>query len=161
MTEVRFYHLQRMPLERALPTMLERTLARGQRAVVIAGSEERVEALAAQLWTWRPDSFLPHGTARDGNAARQPIWLTAADENPNGAEVLFLTDGAGTARLASFQLCADLFDGNDAAAVAAARRRWAACKAAGHSLTYWQQDEAGRWRSESRDSATGGQGPET
>ena len=45
MTEIRFYHLQRTALEAALPPMLEKTLERGQRAVVMAGSEERVEAL--------------------------------------------------------------------------------------------------------------------
>ena len=45
MTEVRFYHLQRKTLEDALPQILEKTLERGWRAVVMAGSEERVEAL--------------------------------------------------------------------------------------------------------------------
>src|SRR3546814_3960039 len=54
MTEVRFYHMTRTPLDQALPKMLERTLERGQRAVVRAGSEARVEALSARLWTY-PD----------------------------------------------------------------------------------------------------------
>ncbi|MGH6618686.1 MAG: DNA polymerase III subunit chi, partial [Alphaproteobacteria bacterium] len=93
MTEIRFYHLQRMPLDRALPMLLERTLERGWRAVVQADSEERVQALNGQLWTYGKDSFLPHGTAREGDAALQPVWLTHRDENPNGANVLFLVDG--------------------------------------------------------------------
>ena len=96
MTEVRFYHLTRTPLEGALPRMLAKVVERAQRAVVIAGSEERVEALNARLWTYRDRSFLPHGSAKDGHAEDQPIWLTAADENPNGSQVLFLTDGADT-----------------------------------------------------------------
>src|SRR5690606_39810714 len=58
--------------------------------------------------------FLPHGNKRDGHAARQPIWLTAEDENPNGAQVLFLTDGATSDRVPEYQLCIELFDGNDA-----------------------------------------------
>jgi DNA polymerase-3 subunit chi len=146
MTEIRFYHLQRTPLETALPPMLEKTLARGQRAVLMAGSPERVEALASWLWAYDERSFLPHGTARDGMADRQPIWLTAADENPNGAATLFLTDGATSAAIDRFELCVELFDGNDPAAVAAARKRWTAYGAAGHALTYYQQDEAGRWQ---------------
>ncbi|MGH6932168.1 MAG: DNA polymerase III subunit chi [Dongiaceae bacterium] len=145
MTEVRFYHLQRSPLEAALPPMLEKTLARGQRAVVMAGSEERVEALTAHLWTYAERSFLPHGSKRDGEAGRQPIWLTPTDENPNGAQVLFLTDGASSNHVDEFALCVELFDGNDAEALAAARRRWTVYKNAGHKLTYWQQTPAGRW----------------
>jgi len=146
MTEIRFYHLQRTTLEAALPSMLDKTLARGQRAVLMAGSPERVEALAAWLWTYDERSFLPHGTARDGMAEHQPIWLTAADENPNGAVALFLTDGATSASVDRFELCVELFDGNDAASVAAARQRWTAYRAAGHALTYYQQDDGGRWQ---------------
>jgi DNA polymerase-3 subunit chi len=144
-TEVRFYHLQRTTLEAALPPMLEKTLARGQRAVVIAGSEERVEHLAGYLWTYNDRSFLPHGSARDGHADLQPIWLTATDENPNAAQVLFLIDGATCGRVADYQMCVEIFDGNNEPAVQAARERWMAYKAAGHDLTYWQQSPAGAW----------------
>lgn len=145
MTEVAFYHLQRSSLDAVLPRLLERTLDANRRAVVLAGSIERVEALAGLLWTYRADSWLPHGTAKDGAAGDQPVWLSAVDENPNGAAYLFLTDGAGSQRLADYERCFDLFDGNDEAAVAAARARWTALKAEGHILTYWQQTDAGRW----------------
>ncbi|HEY9569116.1 MAG TPA: DNA polymerase III subunit chi, partial [Thalassobaculum sp.] len=94
MTEIGFYHLTATPLERALPKLLERTLQAGRRAVVLAGSEERVQALNGLLWTYEERAWLPHGAVRDGNAADQPIWLTAADENPNGATFLFLLDGS-------------------------------------------------------------------
>lgn len=146
MTEVRFYHLIRASLESTLPVMLERSLARGQRAVVQCGSPERVEALANHLWIYAEASFLPHGTARDGRGAEQPVWLTAEDEAaPNGAKVLFLTDGANSARLADYDLCAILFDGKDETALAASRSLWKALKEADHDLSYWQQDEDGRW----------------
>jgi DNA polymerase-3 subunit chi len=145
MTEVGFYHLTRTPLERALPKLLERVLAGGMRAVVVSGSTERVEALNAALWTYEQLSFLPHGSAKDGLAEEQPIWLTTEDENPNGATVLVLTDGVSSAKVAEFARCLDMFDGRDADAVAAARERWKAMKAAGHTLAYWQQNEAGGW----------------
>lgn len=145
MTEIRFYHLQRSSLDAALPPMLERTYARGQRAVVLLGSAERVEALASRLWTYSERSFLPHGTARDGRAERQPVWITAEDENPNAAEVLFLADGGRSDRVASYAMCVELFDGADDDAVAAARLRWRDYKAQGHQLLYFQQDDSGRW----------------
>ena len=145
MTDVRFYHLQRRSLEQTLPQLLEKILERGSRAVVMAGSDERVEALATHLWTFDQRAFLPHGTARDGSAAEQPIWLTASEENPNGADVLVLTDGATSSEIGAFQICCDLFDGNDGDAVAAARMRWKEYAAAGHAVTYWQQGDRGGW----------------
>ncbi len=145
MTEVRFYHLRRSILEYTLPVMLERTLARGWRAVVMAGSSQRVEALNAHLWTYGDRGFLAHGSEADGFAEDQPIWLTTDDENPNGAGVLFLTDGAASDRTGDYELVCELLDGNDEAAVAAARARWSDYQRAGHTLTYWQQDAGGRW----------------
>ena len=122
MTEVLFYHLQRQPLERVLPTLLEKSLERGWRVVVQAASEERVEALDAHLWTFRDDSFLPHGTWREPQAREQPILLTVNDDNPNGADVRFLIDGAPVpADAAAYQRIVLLFDGDDPDAVAAAR----------------------------------------
>lgn len=144
-TEVGFYHLTQTPLERALPKLLERVLAQDGRAVVIAGSEDRVEALNAALWTYDDRAWLPHGSAADGHAEHQPVWLTASDENPNGATFLFLTDGAESAQIGQFARAFDLFDGRDEAAVAAARARWRACKEAGYALTYWQQTDGGGW----------------
>ncbi|MGE0714457.1 MAG: DNA polymerase III subunit chi [Alphaproteobacteria bacterium] len=146
MTDVGFYHLTRTPLERALPKLLEKAAASGRRAVVLAASPERVEALNALLWTYDPGSFLPHGSARDGRPADQPIWLTTADERPNGATLLVLVDGTSSARLSDYERCLDLFDGGDPEAVAAARDRWKAAKAVGHALTYWQQTDQGGWQ---------------
>ncbi len=144
--EISFYHLTRTTLEAALPQMLEKTLERGQRAVVRAGSAERVEALNGWLWTYQDRAFLPHGSTKDGHAALQPIWLTDKDERPNEAQVLFLTDGAVSGdEIADFERCAVLFDGNDEAALAAARAQWSDLKGSGHDLTYWQQTDEGRW----------------
>ena len=145
MTEVRFYHLTRSTLESALPKMLEKTRERDQRAVVLAGSPERVEALASFLWTYNDRGFLPHGSAKDGCAADQPIWLSDKDERPNGAGVLFLTDGADSEKIEDYDLCAVLFDGKDPDAVSASRDQWRVLKEAGHEVTYWQQEESGKW----------------
>jgi DNA polymerase-3 subunit chi len=146
MTEVLFYHLERRPLVEVLPQLLEKTLARGWRAVVAAGSPERVEALSAALWTWRDEAFVSHGTREDGHAAMQPIWLTDTGENPNGAQVLFLVDGAAAENLDGLERAVYLFDGRDAEAVDAARRRWREASAAGHDVTYWREDESGKWQ---------------
>jgi len=142
LTAIGFYHLTRTGADQALPKLLGRTLAVGQRAVVRCGTPERLAALDASLWASSDPEWLPHGSARTGEADLQPIWLTLADEAPNGARFLFLLDGV-PANLAAFDRVFDLFDGRDDSAVAAARARWSAAKADGHALTYWQQGERG------------------
>lgn len=144
-TEVRFYHLMRKTLDQALPSLLEKCLERGWRAVVTVGSAERVKHLNTLLWTYDDTSFLPHGAEADGDAAEHPIWLTDRDETPNGATVLFLVDGAERSDVTAFDLVCTLFDGRDEAAVLQARAFWKTCRGAGCALTYWQQGEQGGW----------------
>lgn len=145
MADIRFYHLQRSALEKVLPQLLRKTHERGWRAVVLAGSPERVESLCQHLWTYDPASFLPHGSERDGDAAEQPIYLTHHEENPNGANVLMLVDGMDADDVAGYGVVCDIFDGRDDDAVAAARRRWKVRKGEGHEVSYWQEGERGGW----------------
>jgi len=144
-TEVLFYHLEHTPLERVLPGLLEKTLERGWRAVVLAGSQERVEALDTALWTFRDDSFLPHGTLGDGAPEEQPILLTTGTDTPNGANIRFFVDGCDADDLSLYDRAIYLFDGRDEEAVAKARAQWSNAKEAGHEVTYWQQSEQGKW----------------
>jgi DNA polymerase-3 subunit chi len=147
MTEMLFYHLKGQTFEQVLPALLQKSLERGWRVVVQASSDERVDALDAHLWTWRDDAFLPHGTSRDSEAAEQPIVLTADVDNPNGATVRFLVDGANLAADAAvYERVVLLFDGEDPEAVEMARARWSEAKAAGVDVTYWRADENGRWQ---------------
>ena len=145
MTEVLFYHLQNAPLEQVLPQLLERSLARPWRCVVKVGNAERLDALVNALWTYREDSFLPHGTKEDGPAEVQPIFMTVEDENPNGAQVIFLVDGAEPGDISGYERCVLMFDGRDEDALSRARENWKRLKAEGHDATYWQQSDAGRW----------------
>lgn len=142
---VDFYHLQKWPLERALPQILSKVRQAGHRANVLAGSEDRVEVLSNALWTHDPNSWLANGTAKDGHPADQPIWLTDQHENPNGATILVVTDSMSVEDLSAYERCLDMFDGNDADAVSAARERWQKARSEGHELHYWQQTDQGSW----------------
>ena len=111
-----------------------------------AASEERVEALDTLLWTYREESFLAHGTARDGHVEAHPIYLTSGGDNPNGAQVRFLVDGAELDDASPYTRVVYVFDGRDEAAVAQARAEWQKAKTHGFSVSYWQQDGEGRWQ---------------
>lgn len=146
MTEVHFYHLQRQPLERALPVLIEKCIERGWRCVVQAASPERIDALDQLLWTYREDSFLAHGTDREDNVNEQPVLLTTREENPNASSVRFLVDGATASDLSTYERAIFLFDGNDPDAVDFARDQWKEAQGEGFQTIYWQQDTDGRWQ---------------
>lgn len=151
MTEIWFYHLQSQPLERALPALIEKSLAKGWRVAVQARSEERLDALDSWLWIYSDESFLAHGRARDGDAHLQPVYLTAGTENPNGAALRLFVEGAEIAPAlaaanGAYARALNLFDGNNAEEVSNARLQWKELKGLGLPLSYWQQDSAGRWQ---------------
>ncbi|MCL4678394.1 MAG: DNA polymerase III subunit chi [Alphaproteobacteria bacterium] len=146
MAEVRFYHLQVQRQEEALPALIAKAAESGKRVIVRLADEREVERINEALWTFRPDSFIPHGSAKDGHdPARQPVWLTHTNDNPNGAEVLIAGHGAAQAFGPEIALCCEMLDGRDEAEVQAARERWKVYKEAGHEVTYWQQNERGGW----------------
>lgn len=145
MAELWFYHLERTELERALPPLLEKCLARGWRALVRGGDEERLDALDAVLWTFRDDSFLPHGRDSAANAERQPVLLTRGPGNPNAAKALFLIDGAEPSDIAGFERACLMFDGRDEAALVLARSRWKEAKESGVAASYWRESATGKW----------------
>ena len=144
MAEILFYHLETRPLEAVMPLLLEKTLERGWRAVVEVGSRERAEVLDAHLWTYRDDSFLPHGLAGEGSEASQPILLTTDSENPNGATVRFFVDRAVPQAAGDYTRLVYLFSGLDPDALAEARLAWKSLRA-DNDVTYWQQEGDGRW----------------
>lgn len=143
MAELWFYHLERSELTRALQPLLEKCLQRGWRALVRGGSPERIEELDDVLWTFRDDSFVPH--AREGDPARQPVWLTTGGGNPNNAQALFLVDGAEAGDISGFERACLIFDGRDEAALESARSRWKQAKADGIVASYWRESAGGKW----------------
>lgn len=145
MTELFFYHLETRPLESVLPALLEKTIARGWRAVVEVGNGERLDALDAVLWTYSDDSFLPHGMERGNPAdAEQPILLTSDTTNANGAHVRFYVDRARPRQEEGYERLVYIFNGHDPDAVTEARQIWRDLREV-FDLTYWQQDGDGRW----------------
>ena len=143
--DVWFYHLERTALDQALPELLDKTLAKGWRALVRTDQAERLDHLDGWLWSYRDDAFLPHGLASEPLAERQPILLTTADANLNQAQALFLIDGAAPGALDGYERCILVFDGRDPEAVTLARERWTALKGSGHPVSYWRQGEERGW----------------
>jgi len=146
MAEVFFYHLTESTLDEALPTLVEKSIARKWRAVIQSGGEKVRDDLDALLWSYRTDSFLPHGRDGDERPADQPVFLTVSPDNPNGAQIRFLVDGAMPPDdLAGYNRVVLMFDGLDEQALHEARGHWKALKAESHDLAYYKQKPDGGW----------------
>ena len=145
MTEVLFYHLTESKLEDALPPLLDKSVERGWRVAVQMKEATHRDALDAHLWTFREDSFLPHGTDEGDLAANQPVLLTVSEGNSNAATVRFIVDGAEPPPVEPYSRIVFMFDGYDQAQLEGARAQWKNLKGEGHNLTYWQQTPEGRW----------------
>ncbi len=144
MTEILFYHLEQRPLEAVLPLLLEKTLERDWRAVVEIGDESELSGVDQCLWTYRDDSFLPHGLGDGDHAIDQPITLVLDRSNPNNAQLRFFAKGAVPDEVGDYERLVFMFDGHDPDMVSRARQAWKSLSGK-HQLTYWQQEPNGKW----------------
>lgn len=141
-----FYHLTRKPLEATLPMLLEKALGAGWRVAVRGTDDARMDWLDQKLWLGPEDGFLPHGVSGGPHDAEQPVLLTTRQQTANSPHCVMTVDGADIApdEVQSLDRVCVLFDGNDPAAVEAARDQWRTLTGAGCSAQYWSE-ESGRW----------------
>lgn len=149
MTTIQYYQLLSSPLTQTVPKLVGSALAAGHRAVIAGDTDAQLRGLSDALWSQDPASFLPHGLAADGQAAAQPVYLTCdCDENPNGADIFLALAGRRPGNFSRYVKLLDLFDGNDEAALDAARARYRADREAGRSLQFFRQQPGGGWARE-------------
>ena len=145
MAEVFFYHLDQKPLKSVLPELVGLGLKRGLRMVIEAPAAEALPQLSEMLWAVEDVSFLVHGFGEDAHE-KQPLCLCADAANPNAASYRFYVEGAMPQSIEGLARALILFEGNDEEALASARSEWKKRKAEGHTISYWKQDENGKWQ---------------
>lgn len=144
MADIAFYHLEHLPLEKALPALLDKVISSGKKAVVRMQSQGLLTLLDQSLWTAGHTKFIPHTAKKDADTEHTPIFLTMTEENPISADVLIVLEGSNI--FEDFSRVLVMFNGQDAGELAEARARWKILKDAGHTLTYWQQESNGGWK---------------
>lgn len=145
MTAIHFYHLTKTPLAIALPKLLEKAYSSSFRTLLLAGSDDQMSQLNQLLWSYDPNSFLPHGSIKEPYQDQQPILISTMPENHNNANLLFITNGHKIQDTGGYDRIIDMFDGNDDRALTNARARWKSYKDAGLELIYNKQNDAGGW----------------
>jgi DNA polymerase III subunit chi len=141
-----FYHLTRSTAEATARTILVRALGQGWRVMVRGTNPTRLSRLDDWLWTDPDDGFLPHGIEGGPQDAHQPV-LIGQGPAVNGARGVVLLDGARVdeAEARALERVWLLFDGEDPAALAAARDEWRRLAALDLPAQYWSE-ETGRWQ---------------
>jgi DNA polymerase III subunit chi len=132
-----FYYLTRVPLEKALPSIAERVLANGERLVIVAEDDKILTRIDTLLWSYKPDSFLPHGRTGD-----QPILLTVDTEGA-AAQNIAMIDGQWRDAALNFARAFYFFDSQS---IEGARGAWRGLADKGEvERHYWKQDDVGKW----------------
>jgi DNA polymerase-3 subunit chi len=142
--QVDFYHLTAAPLERVLPRIAERVIEGGGRLLLVSGDAGLAERLDQHLWTYSPESFLPHGRAGEDDEGDQPVLISSTVDAANGARNVALADGVWRGEALDFDRAFYFFDGESIAGARAAWRELAGRE--GVTPRYWKQDEDGKWR---------------
>lgn len=163
MIDVRFYHLTRARVEEALPMIIGKANDAGMRMTIFSGGDQnRLSYLSDLMWNYVPNSFYANGFKGEKDDADykevNPIWISDDVSDIEGRPLLLQLDGAEIAANDIEKTGADtlnrichFFDGRDEQAVQKARTYWKSFKDANNDkedifdLSYWQQDDNGRW----------------
>ena len=145
MAEIYFYHLEQKPLSAILPDLVQRGQARGLRMTIETSMPENVQRLSDLLWSWDETSFIAHGFG-DDLGTQQPLWLCADAANPNATTYRFFVEGAMPESLEGLARAIIMIDSNSEEAIVNARNEWKKRKAEGHAVSYWKQDDGGKWQ---------------
>ena len=147
MSRIDFYHLQTSSLDQALPKLVLKAYETGKKIKIQIGNELRVDFINALLWTFDEESFIAHGTKKDGMADMQPVYISADNDNPNNATFLFLADGADLLpdNMHLFDRIFYLFDGHNENELTKARSAWKMCTQENTERHYWQQNTQAKW----------------
>lgn len=145
--QVQFYHLTNTNIEHTLPSLAQKALQASFKVCIKLANKEAVKKMDDWLWSYDPESFLPHAAEGVNNPEQQPVYLTTSVDNiANNAEIIMVTDGSYYEDVDGIERVLDIFDGNDEMNTQAARNRWRKYKNTSHELTYWQQQQGGGWK---------------
>lgn len=140
--QVDFYHLTRDPVERVLPALAMRTLALGERMLIVSADAAHRAALSTGLWTHTPESFLAHGNLDGPNPQLQPLLLADRVEPANGAGFIALADGLWRDEALAFRRIFLLFG---EATIADARKAWVMLGTRDALERHYWKQEGGKW----------------
>ena len=123
-------------MDRALPAIAERVRATGERLHVVSDDPAVLDRLDALLWSYKAESFLPHGREGDPPILLAPLGTVSGYPNLAFVDGVWRDAPEGTTRIFYFFEAETLHE---------AREAWRGLADRPVERRYWKQDEDGRW----------------
>jgi DNA polymerase-3 subunit chi len=137
MTEVVFVEVTTSRLEFRVCELAERVYGQGARLQILAPDSGQASRLDDLLWTFRPDSFIPHGLLEPaGDNPALPVVITTREEAVPGIEHLLMLEFAAPEFLRSFAEAVHLVVVDNRERREASRRYWVQLREAGFTLRH-------------------------
>lgn len=125
LTRVEFIKLKRPERARILCDLVEEFYLAGQRVLVRVQDDNQGLTLDQFMWTWKKSAFIPHVFQSGAVECHdEPVVIVAADENPNGADVLLMGVPCSVEFLRHFQHAIDFAETFDDERLAESRERF-------------------------------------
>ncbi len=134
-TKIIFIDTEKYGKDKSLALATEKFYNLGEKILILTSSKERGEFLDDFLWTFKQQSFLPH-TFSEEIVKDEPIVITIAEKNLNGANVLILDAPVSTDFMKEFSYVVDFADRTTSSSLQESRKRFKKYKDTGLHVSY-------------------------
>ena len=147
MTQIIFYSSAPLRVENTLFTLIEKSLEKGFKSLLLFLDKENCSAIDEKLWTYKQNSFLPHLSECEeiSNEIDIPIYLTTKNENPYEAELLFSIDGSIPDNINNLERLIIIIDANDKILLEKYKKYYLDINKKFEDIVFYKSDDDGKW----------------
>ena len=147
MTQIIFYSTAPLQVEKTLFTLLEKSLEKGNKSLLLFKDKEKCLSINEQLWTYKQNSFLPHISEDDQiyDNIDVPVYLSTKNENPFKAELLFSIDGFLPDNVDHFERVIIIIDVNDELLNEKYKNYYLDINKNFEDIVFYKSDDNGKW----------------
>ena len=147
MTQIIFYSTAPLQVEKTLFALLEKSLEKGNKSLLLFKDKEKCLSINEQLWTYKQNSFLPHISEDDEiyDDIDVPVYLSTKNENPFKAELLFSIDGFLPDNIDHFERVIIIIDVNDELLNEKYKNYYLDINNNFEDIVFYKSDDNGKW----------------
>ena len=147
MTQIIFYSTAPLQVEKTLFALLEKSLEKGNKSLLLFKDKEKCLSINEQLWTYKQNSFLPHISEDDQiyDNIDVPVYLSTKNENPFKAELLFSIDGFLPDNIDHFERVIIIIDVNDELLNEKYKNYYLDINKNFKDIVFYKSDDNGKW----------------
>ena len=147
MTQIIFYSTAPLQVEKTLFALLEKSIEKGNKSLLLFKDKEKCSLINEQLWTYKQNSFLPHISEDEKiyDDIDVPVYLSTKNENPFKAELLFSIDGFLPDNIDHFERVIIIIDINDELLNEKYKNYYLDINKNFEDIVFYKSDDNGKW----------------